>query len=108
MPDTVNVTAPSTQIVGQSLTLECSVTTVRGITSRVDIVWSLRNGSNFVTIEDLNVTSELENSLLFESSYTVPLLSTDDDSGIYECTIVINADTIVVASSGVTLDVAGK
>jgi len=108
IPDTVNVTAPNTQIVGQSLTLECSVTTVRGITSRVDIVWSLRNRSSFVTIEDLNVTTESENSLLFESSYTVPLLSTDDDSSIYECAIVINAHTVVVASSDVTLDVAGK
>ena len=108
IPDTVNVTAPNTQIVGQLLTLECSVTTVRGITNRVDIVWSLRNRSNFVTIEDLNVTTELENSLLFENSYTVPLLSTDDDSSIYECAIVINAHTVVVASSDVTLDVAGK
>ena len=37
---TVSVTAPNTQTVGQSLTLQCEVTTVRGITSRVDIVWS--------------------------------------------------------------------
>ena len=34
------MTAPNTQTVGQSLTLQCEVTTVRGITSRVDIVWS--------------------------------------------------------------------
>jgi len=33
------VVAPNIQTVGQSLTLECSVTAVRGITSRVDIVW---------------------------------------------------------------------
>jgi len=84
------------------------VTTVRGITSRVDIVWSLRNRSSIVTIEDLNITTESENSLLFESSYTVPLLSTGDDGSIYECTIVINADTIVVTSSYVILDATGK
>ena len=34
----VTINAPSNQTVGQSLTLESSITTVRGITSRVDIV----------------------------------------------------------------------
>ena len=34
----VTFTAPSTQIEAQPLTLQCSVTTVRGITSRVDIL----------------------------------------------------------------------
>jgi len=106
-PGAVNVTAPNTQIVGQSLTLECSVTTVRGITSRVDVVWSIRNGSNVVVTENVNATSETDDSLLFESSYIVPLLSTDDDGSMHECEIVINTDTLVVARSGVVLDVTG-
>ena len=31
---TVNVTYPDDQVMGQSLTLQCNVTTVRGINSR--------------------------------------------------------------------------
>ena len=38
-PD-VAVTPTIGHILGQSLTLQCEVTAVRGITSRVDIVWS--------------------------------------------------------------------
>ena len=83
------------------------MTTVRGITSRVDIAWSIRNGSNVVVTENVNATSETDNSLLFESSYIVSLLSTDDDGSMYECEIVINTDTLVVAHSGVVLDVIG-
>ena len=37
---TMSVTVLNTQIVGQSVTLQCEVTTVRDITSRMDIVWS--------------------------------------------------------------------
>ena len=50
---TVSVTALNTQTVGQSLTLQCEVTTVRGITSRVDIVWS-SGGSILRRINDLS------------------------------------------------------
>ena len=81
--------------------------TVRAITSRVDIVWSIRNGSNVTVTENVNATSETDDSLLFESSYIVPLLSTDDDGSMHECEIVINTDTLVVARSGVVLDVTG-
>ena len=47
---TVSVTAPKNQMVGQSLIVQCEVTTVRGITSRVDIVWS-SDGTELVRID---------------------------------------------------------
>ena len=105
-PYNVNLTAPNTQIVGQSLTLECSVTTVRGITSRVDIVWR-SNGSEVNRIEGVNVTSTRPYLALYKLYHTIQLLSTADDGRVYQCEVVINTSPPVMATGSVTLDVTG-
>ena len=99
----VYLTAPNTQIVGQSLTPECSVTTVRGITSRVDIVWKTGN-SILEAIEGTNVSSN-ESHVTYLFSYIIPLLSTTDDGRVYQCEVVINTSPPVMATGSVTLDV---
>ena len=99
------MTAPITQTVGQSLTLLCEMTTVRGITSRVDIVWS-SGGSELQRME--NVTSiTMDNSLIYTDSYTISQLSTTDEGRLIQCEVVINADPPVIASDNITLDVMG-
>ena len=103
-PDTVNVTAPNIQIVGQSLTLECSVTTVRGITSRVDIVWKT-GALEIETVEDINSTVLNYNSELYQTSLLIPQLSTTDDGRVYQCEVVIDTSPPVMATGSVTLDV---
>ena len=100
------VTAPSTQTVGQSLTLQCEVTTVRGITSRVDIVWS-SNGTALKRIKDVSSTT-MDNSLVYTDSYTILQLSTTDDGRVIQCEVVINASQTVMASDSITLDVTGE
>ena len=102
---TVSVTALNTQTVGQSLTLQCEVTTVRGITSRVDIVWS--------SDMELNRTNStipvmMDNSLVYTHSYTISQLSTTDDNRVIQCEVVINASPSVMASDIITLDVTGE
>jgi len=96
----VTVTAPNTQIVGQSSTLECSVTAVRGITSRVDIIWS-RDGIELQRTE-LNITEEIN------TDYTISQLNTTDDGAEYHCEVVINTSPPVMATGSVTLDVIGE
>ena len=100
---TVNVAALNTQIVGQSLTLECSVTTVTGITSRVDILWY--NGDGVVEIITRVNASSLNNVTVYSASYNFPLLSTTDDSRVYQCEVVINTSPPVMATGSLTLDV---
>ena len=101
----VSVTAPNTQTVGQSLTLECEVTTVRGITSRVDIVWS-SGGTELERMNDVSTT--MDNSLVYTDSYTISQLSTTDEGRVIQCEAVINASPSVMASDSITLDVTGK
>ena len=102
----VSVTAPNTQTVGQSLTLQCEVTTVRGITSRVDIVWR-RYGMELERINDVSSTT-MDDSLVYTYSYTISTLSTADEARVYHCNVVINADPIVTTNNNVTLDVTGE
>ena len=102
---TVSMTALNTQIVGQSVTLKCEVTTVRGITSRVDIVWS----SDGIELERMNNVSSttINNSLVYTIKYTIPQLSTADDDRVIQCEGVINATLPVMANDSIALDVTG-
>ena len=99
------MTAPNIQTVGQSLTLQCEVTTVRGITSRVDIVWS--NGGT--ELERMNVSSTMmDDSLVYTDSYTISSLSTTDEGGVIQCEVIINASPSVMVSDNITLDVTSE
>ena len=100
------VNAPNTQTVGQSLTLQCEVTTVRGITSRVDIVWS-SDGTVLRRMNNVSSTT-MDNSLVYTDSYTISQLSTTDDGRVIQCEVVINTSPSVMASDSITLDVTGK
>ena len=100
---TVSITILNTQIVGQSLTLQCEVTTVRGITSSVDIAWS-SNGTELKRMNNVSSTT-MDNSLVYTDSYTISQLSTTDDGRVIQCEVVINT---AMANDGITLDVIGK
>ena len=100
------MTAPNTQTVGQSLTLQCEVTTVRGITSSVDIVWS-SGGTELERTNNVSSTT-MDNSLVYTDSYTISQLSTTDEGRVIQCEVVINASPPVMVSDSITLDVTGK
>ena len=98
--------APDTQTVGQSLTLQCEVTTVRGITSRVNIVWS-SDGTVLRRINDTTVTT-MVNSLVYTDSYTISQLNTTGDGRVIYCEVVINASPVVMANDSIALDVTSE
>ena len=102
---TISVTVLNTQTVGQSLTLQCEVTTVRGITSRVDIVWS-SGGSELQRMENVTSTA-MDNSFIYTDSYTISQLSTTDEGRVIQCEVVINTSPSVIANNNITLDVTG-
>ena len=102
----LTVTALNNRTVGQSLTLQCAATTVRGITSRVDIVW--RNGSSQLQMMNNVSSTMMSNSLVYRDSYTIPQLSTTDDDRVIQCQVVINTTPPVTASGNITLNVTGE
>ena len=99
----------SNQIVGQSLTLECNVTAVRGITSRVDIIWRRDNGAEELNRTNNTLPTMMSGSLVYTSTYTISQLSTTDDGREYQCAVVINTSPGgVMANGSIMLDVTGK
>ena len=106
-PTNLTVTAPATQIVGQSLILECSVTTVRGITSRVDIKWS--TGNMILQKEKgINVALTMADTVVYKNSYNISQVSTLDDGRVYQCKVIISTIPQIMATDNTTLDVTGK
>ena len=97
----VTVTAPNSQIVGELLTLECNVTTVRGITSGVYITWS----RDVVDLQmtEVNITEEI-----YTDTYTISQLNTTDEGREYQCEVLINSTSQVMDTAGVILDVMGE
>ena len=107
IPNQVDVTAPITQLVGQSLVLRCSVITVRGITSKVDVVWS-SNGLDLETVE-ANISSIMNNSVEYTGHYAIVQLNETDDGRVYQCRAVINASPMVITYDvNITLNATSK
>ena len=102
----ISITASNTQTVGQSITLQCNMTIVRGITSRVDIVWS----SGGVELERMNNVSSttMGNSIVYIDYYTILQLNTIDDDRVIQCEGVINGNPPVMANDSIILNVTGK
>jgi len=105
-PFSISVMPPATQIVGQSLLLECDVVSVRGITSGIEIVWSSdstelqRDGGVSLTVRSPTTTN-------LTNTYIISPLSTSDEGRTYQCEMTINTTPPVVTATNVTLDVTG-
>ena len=103
----VILTAADTQIVGQSLSMECIMTTVRGITSRIDILWRSDGVEIRKTIGAI-VSSSTVSSILYRDFYNISLLTTTEEGRLYQCEGMINTTPNLTAESSTTLDVFGK
>ena len=101
------VDAPGIQIVSEPLTLYCNITTVRGITSRVDIVWN-SNDLELKKIEGVESNLTQGSLVLYMDSYTIPQLGTVDKGRSYECGIIINRVIPIIINGSITLDVTGE
>ena len=105
-PDSITVTVISNQTVGQSLTLQCSVTSVRGITSRVDIMWS-SNDIELRKIEGVNGSFTSDSSVTYTDYYNALQLNTSDENRVYQCEVFMNTNLPLMADDNTTLDVNG-
>ena len=100
------MTTPNTQTLGESLTLECNGTTVRGITSDVNILW--RRGNTIVATTRVTATTTTNNLLVYRDSYIISQLSIFDDGVMYECRLAVHSTPQVRANDFIILDVIGK
>ena len=100
------VTTLNEQIVGQPLMLECAMSSPRGISSRVDVVWS-RDGVEIEHINDIRSNFSSPEVVMYTNTYTIPLLGTYDDDIVYECKVIIKSSPLFKIDNNVTLHVSG-
>ena len=101
------MTAVNNQTEGQSLILQCSVTTIRDVNSRVDFVW-ISNGIELRRVEGV-VGEAMMNSLsVYTNHYIIPQLSDADNNSLYICKVAINRSPVISATGNITLNITGK
>ena len=92
--------------IGDPLTLDCTVTAVKGISSSVDIIWT--TGGRVVRRLH-NITADIENDyVIYTDSFEISSLSTLDNGREYQCSAVINAYKPVRSSDQVMLIFHGE
>ena len=92
--------------IGDPLTLDCTVTAVRGISSSVDIIWTT-GGVELRRVEDIMANIE-NNSAIYTDLFEISSLSAIDNGREYQCTVVINASQPVNSSDQFTLIFPGE
>ena len=101
------MTAINNQIEGQPLILQCSVTTIRDINSRVDFVW-ISNGIELRRVEGVGGKPTVSNLAVYTDHYIIPRLSDADNNSLYTCEVVINTTQLISAAGNIILTVTGK
>ena len=69
-------------------------------------MWS-SDGTVLRRINDTTATT-MNNSLLYNDSYTISQLSTTDDGRVIQCEVVINTSPSIMANNNITLVVTGE
>ena len=80
--------------------------TVRGITSTVYIMWLVDDSQLEVTVR--NVSSSLDDMIIYMDSYTIDQLSETDNEKVYQCKVLIDSNPLVNASDAFMPNVTGK
>ena len=91
---------------GRTASLECNAIAIRGITSRVDIIWTIE----FRTVRRVEgvTASTVNNSVVYSDQFITPPLTANDDGRVYQCQVVINSNPRITALSVIVLDFIGK
>ena len=93
--------------IGDPLTLDCTVTAVRGISSSVDIIWTTE-GRVVRRVDNITAGIENDSAIYTDSFEIISSLSTIDNGREYQCTVMINATQPVNSSDQFTLIFPGK
>ena len=88
-------------IIGDPLTLDCTVTAVRGISSSVDIIWTT-GGVEIRRVEDIMANTK-NNSAIYTDSFKISSLSAIDNGREYQCRVMINTSQPIYSSDQFTL-----
>ena len=100
----VTMSAPNNLTTGQSMTLDCSAVAVRGITSRVDIVW-YDNGIQVRRMDSVTTSIINGTAVMYRDSLNISSLTRQHDGKVYSCEVIINSEPLVTDNSSITINI---
>ena len=89
------------------MTLDCSIVAVRGITSRVDIVW-YGNGVQVRRMNNITASIINDTAAVYTDSLNISLLTQKHDGRVYSCEAIINSEPSLINYSSVTINITCK
>ena len=92
--------------IGDPLTLNCTVTAVRGISNSVDIIWT--TGGIELRRVDCITPDIVNDTAIYIDLFEISSLSAIDNGREYRCTVMINATQPVYSSDQFRLNFPGK
>ena len=101
----INVVALNDQIVGQPLSIQCSVSSNAEIAVKVDFTW---RSDTLSVLRNVEVVATMYNSKVHADIYNFSQLNTDHNGRTYNCEVVISKVPLIVVTNNITLDVIGK
>ena len=101
------MTAVNNQTEGRPLILQCSVTTIRDINSRVDFVW-ISNGIELRRVEGVVGEPTVRNLTVYTDHYIIPQLSNADNYTVYKCEVIVNERNLISITGNIILNITGK
>ena len=103
---TIEATANNTPEIYRPLILQCTATTVRGITSTVDIIWTTGN-TQVRRVNNVTASSNINSSSIYNDSFIIPSLNLSDIGSVYECEVLINSVLPTGAKTYFTISIPG-
>ena len=104
----VTISAPNNLTTGQSVTLDCSIVAVRGITSRVDIVWYDNDDVQVRRMNNITASIINDTAAVYTDSVNISLLTQKHDGRVYSCEAIINSEPSLINYSSITINITCK
>ena len=98
--------AISIPAINQPLTLQCTATIVRGITSRVDIIWTTGD-TQVRRVNNVTASSNINSTSVYYDSFIIPLLNITDIGNVYQCEVLINSVASTTANANYIIPTPG-
>ena len=102
----VEVIATSTPAINQPLTLQCIATTVMGITSTVDIIWTTGD-TQVRRVNNVKPSGNINSTSVYNDSFIIPLLNISDIGSVYQCELLINSVVPITAKTNYAISLPG-
>ena len=103
----IEVMAVSIPAVNQPLTLQCTATIVRSITSRVDIIWTTGD-AQVKRVNNVIASSIINSTSVYYDSFIIPSLNISDIGSVYQCEVLINSVVPSTANADFIITIPGS